>query len=630
MCEHDQEKTMKTKKYSLAYWVKQHTRFVSQPENVLLDAINTYVECGEHPTLSFTGSALELANALYIEWRKKPGAYPGLFPTPLDLALRAARLLNLQPGQTVLDGGSGFGNLSWAVRECGGAPVGVEVQPWVRQVNQALGLGAELGDLLDGYTPPPFDAAILNPPFGKVYGSTDATLDFMTRIADLSRPGTLVAAILPVSYMTVANPKKTQAAMMARYEVLSEEHLPATTFRPLTNVATTLYLLRVTDGQTPAISPGKGAQRKVGSAHQEDVIAQPTTEELLDIVEAKDREVTESLAALRTSGESHTGTERRNVSRPRLSDGRPRATLPDELVEICERQHVLDYRLIRPNSDQPAFEDDELMLRGTRLDAGQWRWDALYFHNSAVLEIALWRDGDTHETISGPNAIAALAALKSHLRAWGVNADIQLAPDPLPSGCAGYSVPRAPIPHDLYRRRAAHYVLSHNPELQARYEQWEDSGIRLIKMMDGAWWAYYLDPDNQELPIPWGRMPDGQDIPLTADTAKECAALLETHFAAWGCPTEILFEGCVQAQPDVPMPQVPTPVETPAKPSGKGLPDGIPETVEVDVGGRTARWERAQVMGVVSGKLVCQLAGGQQVKTPVCGKGISWRTQLAA
>ncbi len=570
---------MKAKKYSLPYWVKQNTRYASHPENVILDAVTLYVERGDHPEINFLGAPtsvssdlselgravepLELACQLYIEWRKKPGAYPGLFPTPLDVALRAARLLELQPGQRVLDAGAGFGNLSWSVRECGGAPVGVEVQPWVHQMNQALGMGAELGDLLDGYTPPPFDAVIVNPPFGKVYGSTDATLDFMTRIADLSRPGTLVAAILPASYMTVANPKKAQATMMARYEVLSEEHLPATTFRPLTNVGTTLYLLKVTDSHTSAISPGKRAQKKVRLVHQEDVVAQPTTEELLDIIEAKGREVTESLAALRATGEgssptalsplspaergevvavSTCGIATRGASCLCLPDpqgavpGRPRAELPDELVQICERQHVLDYRLTFPNLDHPAFEDDELMIRGAQLDTGQWRWDALYFHDGAALEIDLWREGDQHEIISGPDAIAALAALKSHLHAWGVNSDIQLAPDPLPSG-----LPRAPIPYDLYRRRAARHVLWHSPEPQVRYEQWEDNGLRLIKMPDGAWWAYYLDADNQELPIPWGKAPDGHDLPLTGDTAEECAELLQEHFEAWGCPTLITF-----------------------------------------------------------------------------------------
>ena len=63
---------------------------------------------------------------------------------------------------------------------------------------------------------------------------------------------------------------------------------------------------------------------------------------------------------------------------------------------------------------------------------------------------------------------------------------------------------------------------------------------------------------------------------------------------------------------------------------GKPLPDGIPEEIEVDVGGRTARWKQAHVVGVVSGKLICQFVGGRRLKTPVSGKDISWRVPLAA
>jgi len=210
----------KTKRYSLAYWVKQNTRFESQPETVLLDAIKTYAERGEHPTLAFAGTPLELANALYIEWRKKPGAYPGLFPTPLDVALRAARLLNLQTGQIVCDPGAGFGNLSWAVRECGGVPLGVEAQPWAQQVNQALGLGAVCADFLDGFRPPEFDAVIVNPPYGRVYNHADAALDFLLRIAALSRPGTRVAAILPGGFMDESRSRKAYTEMRRFFRVI--------------------------------------------------------------------------------------------------------------------------------------------------------------------------------------------------------------------------------------------------------------------------------------------------------------------------------------------------------------------------------------------------------------------------
>jgi len=74
----------------------------------------------------------------------------------------------------------------------------------------------------------------------------------------------------------------------------------------------------------------------------------------------------------------------------------------------------------------------------------------------------------------------------------------------------------------------------------------------------------------------------------------------------------------------------PTTQAVPTLEKGKPLPDGIPEEIEVDVGGRTAQWKQAHVVGVVSGKMVCQFVGGRRIKTPVSGKDISWRVPLAA
>lgn len=264
---------MKTKKYSLPYWVKQNTRFVSQPENVLLEALKIYVERasdGGHPSVDFSGSPLEFINALYLEWRKRHGALPGFFPTPLDVALRTARSLRLQPGQLALDPGCGFGNLMWAVRECGGEAAGIEIQVWVHQVAQVLGFNVQYGDFVGnpeygepGCEVPPFDAVITNPSYGRVFGSKDAALDFMVRIADLAKPGTRVAAILPADYMTKDKPK-AHAAMCQRYRILEAERLDAGVFKPLTCIATTRYLLVVVDGKGLAFG-GVGAGAALAS-----------------------------------------------------------------------------------------------------------------------------------------------------------------------------------------------------------------------------------------------------------------------------------------------------------------------------------------------------------------------------
>ncbi len=80
----------------------------------------------------------------------------------------------------------------------------------------------------------------------------------------------------------------------------------------------------------------------------------------------------------------------------------------------------------------------------------------------------------------------------------------------------------------------------------------------------------------------------------------------------------------VQTRVEPPVTQAPS-----APKKNKPLPDGIPETIEVDIGGRVPHWERAQVVGVVSSKLVCQLAGGQRLKIALAGRDIAWRVPAA-
>ena len=85
-------------------------------------------------------------------------------------------------------------------------------------------------DFTDGFRPPKFDAVITNPSFGKVFGHSDAALDFLNRIADLSSAGMRVAAILPRDYMKKDRPK-ANAALRKRYTVLDEIEMPATPSR---------------------------------------------------------------------------------------------------------------------------------------------------------------------------------------------------------------------------------------------------------------------------------------------------------------------------------------------------------------------------------------------------------------
>ena len=64
------------------------------------------------------------------------------------------------------------------------------------------------------------------------------------------------------------------------------------------------------------------------------------------------------------------------------------------------------------------------------------------------------------------------------------------------------------------------------------------------------------------------------------------------------------------------------PIKRPA-----GLPDDIPEVIEVDVGGRVPQWIAATIVKVVGGKqLTCRRSDGHgDLKTPIYGRDITWR-----
>ena len=61
------------------------------------------------------------------------------------------------------------------------------------------------------------------------------------------------------------------------------------------------------------------------------------------------------------------------------------------------------------------------------------------------------------------------------------------------------------------------------------------------------------------------------------------------------------------------------------------LPDGVPEVIEVDVGGRTPVWVAALIVKVDGQKMMCRRAdNGEPYKTKLYGRDIEWRVPLAA
>jgi len=183
------------------------------PEKDLLAAVQEYVQNGEHTQIDFNGTPLELATALYLERFKRGTPWSGFFPTPAPVATQAEEVLSITPGMRVLDPGCGFGALSQAVEQRGGVPILVEYSNASVPIAQALWgeKRVHYADFTDGFRPPMFDATIVKPSYGKVFGHTDAALDFMTRVADLSQASTRVVAILPRGYMRQDRPKANVA-----------------------------------------------------------------------------------------------------------------------------------------------------------------------------------------------------------------------------------------------------------------------------------------------------------------------------------------------------------------------------------------------------------------------------------
>jgi predicted RNA methylase len=237
--------TKTRKQYSLSYWIKQALRHESQPERVLAELVTGYHRDPASCPVLFDGSAHDLLNAAYQEWRKyMKGVHLCLFPTPMPVARRLADLMKIGSRHTVFDPGTGTGNLLAAAMERGATAYGLEFQYWLPDLLRTIGIECVRGDFLDQPPPlPPANVIMVNPPFGRIGESSDATTDFMERIADIARAPTTVGAILPAGHFTRGPKRRREVA--ERFETHETIPLDASTFRPLTCVATEMHLMTV-------------------------------------------------------------------------------------------------------------------------------------------------------------------------------------------------------------------------------------------------------------------------------------------------------------------------------------------------------------------------------------------------
>jgi hypothetical protein len=80
------------------------------------------------------------------------------------------------------------------------------------------------------------------------------------------------------------------------------------------------------------------------------------------------------------------------------------------------------------------------------------------------------------------------------------------------------------------------------------------------------------------------------------------------------------------ATPDV---KTELPASPPAAPV-KGLPDGIPEQIEIDIGGQKPRWVTATIIKVSGQRLTCRLDRDTLRETKVYARDIEWRVPVVA
>src|SRR3990172_9427675 len=162
--------TTKVKQYSLEYFAKKCIDGWD-PTDQFVQIISEYVRGGNHhPQVAYEGPAVFFAAALYTErFKKGGGSTSGFYPTGSRLAQRMAKLLHITPGTRVLDPGSGFGALSWAIEQVKGVPIMCEFSNMINRIANAA--WSDRGDnfvpcedFLSDFVSPRFDAVIANPP----------------------------------------------------------------------------------------------------------------------------------------------------------------------------------------------------------------------------------------------------------------------------------------------------------------------------------------------------------------------------------------------------------------------------------------------------------------------------------
>lgn len=171
--------------------------------------------------------------------------------TPLHLAEFAAKLLDIQPGDVVIDTSAGTGSLLLSAVAHGASKVyGIEIHEGVHKtlIQNLQAAGASFETLCcGGHTDHAHDwiqshtditKALLNPPYENKYH----TFDILLNTLDALPTGTQVALFYPAEHLT-KNGQEWQDAFMDKHTVTSIIRLPGNSFQPFASVQTALFLI---------------------------------------------------------------------------------------------------------------------------------------------------------------------------------------------------------------------------------------------------------------------------------------------------------------------------------------------------------------------------------------------------
>lgn len=198
-----------------------------------------------------------MVDTIYGVMQRRIGIDLGQVFTPLHLAEFAAKILDIQDGDVVLDSSAGSGSLLLTAAAHGASKVyGIELDERVHELldTNLVAVGVDHETLCAGsHTDEAYEwikgcddvtKALLNPPYEKKYH----TYEILMNTLDALPNGTHVALFYPDNHLTKSG-QKWQDDFMSRHTLNKVIKLPGNSFQPFASVQTALYIITAGEPQ---------------------------------------------------------------------------------------------------------------------------------------------------------------------------------------------------------------------------------------------------------------------------------------------------------------------------------------------------------------------------------------------